>query len=317
MRRAAELVLGPALLVVASILLGSLTIFAIAIGLALIYAGCYWATGAAERRLVIERVLVHHEIVEGTPAEIEFVVSGVEGLPVRVEIACHCGEWHQLPPGRTTYRWRVDRPGPHTFDQSMFRIRDDLGLFTRQVLAGTPQSLLVLPEPTDVATHRRHGGLDLAHDPEPDSVRPYVRGTPMNRIHWKTSARGGELMERTFTTARDELPLLVVDTTGAPSGAAVDWAAREAAGQLLALARGGGCRVLLPGDRTPTTLLDPIGGWTGLHRRLAELGEGGPRVAGAGKLHPAVLISAASAPPDGVRVRGALPPGMRGEGRWA
>ncbi len=188
----------------------------------------------------------------------------------------------------------------------MLRLRDDLGLFTRQVLAGDPTPLLVLPEPVDVGAYRRDGGLDLAQDPEPDAVRPYVRGTPMNRVHWKSSARGGELMERTFTTARDQLPLLVVDTSGAPSGAAVDWAAREAAGQLLALAQGGGCRVLLPGDRTPTTLLDPVGGWAGLHRRLADLGEGGPQVAGGTALRPAVEVRAVAAPAEQVRPRGAL-----------
>lgn len=315
MRRALELALGPSLLIVASIALGSLAIFALGIGVALVYTGAHVVVGKAERRLRVDRRLLHHELVEGTPAEIEFEVAGVEGLPVRVEVACACGEWHALPAGVTSFSWKIDRPGPHVFEPSMLRIRDDLGLFTRQVLAGEPQALLVLPEPADVGAYRRHGGLDLAQDPEPDSVRPYVRGTPMNRIHWKKSAQGGDLMERTFITARDQLPLLIVDTTGAPSGAAVDWAAREAAGQLLALAQGGGCRVLLPGDRTPTTLLDPAGGWAGLHRRLADLGEGAPQTHG--PVHAAVRVSAAQAPADQVRARGALPPGFRGDGRWA
>lgn len=316
MRRAVELTLGPVLLLTAAYALGSLAIASVAIGLGLVYVGASVAVRIAAGRLRVERRLLHDEVIEGTPVEIEFDVAGLDGLPVRVEVACACGEWHQLLPGTSTFRWKIDRPGPHVFEASMLRLRDDLGLFTRQVVAGDPAPLLVLPEPADVGAYRRDGGLDLAQDPEPDAVRPYVRGTPMNRVHWKTSARGGELMERTFTTARDQLPLLVVDTTGAPSGQAVDWAAREAAGQLLALAQGGGCRVLLPGDRTPTTLLDPVGGWAGLHRRLADLGDGGPRVAGGTVLRPAVEVRAAAAPPDQLRMRGALPPGFRGDGRW-
>lgn len=317
MRRGVELAIGPVLLLGAAYALGSLTVAALAIGLGLLYVGAYFAVRVATGRLRVARRLLHEELVEGTPAEIEFEATGVEGLPVKVEVACACGAWHELPPGTTTFRWRIDRPGPHVFEPSMLRVKDDLGLFTRQVLAGDPQPLLVLPEPTPVGAHRRSGGLDLAQDPEPDAVRPYVRGTPMNRVHWKSSARGGELMERTFTTARDELPLLIVDTTGAPSGAAVDWAAREAAGQLLALAQGGGCRVLLPGDRTPTTLLDPVGGWTGLHRRLADLGEGAPQLSGGAQPRAAVLVQAAAAPPEELRARGALPPGFRGDGRWS
>ncbi|MEH3054723.1 MAG: DUF58 domain-containing protein [Patulibacter minatonensis] len=317
MRRALELALGPALLAVASYALGSFAICAVAIGLAIIYIGANFAVSAAEHRLRIERRLLHDEIVEGSPAEIEFTLSGVEGLPVKVEVACACGDWHELDAGTSTFRWKIDRPGPHVFERSMLRIKDDLGLFTRQVLAGESQPLLVLPQPADVSHHRRTGGQDLAQDPEPDSVRPYVRGTPMNRIHWKNSARSGELMERTFTTAHDQLPLLVVDTSGAPSSAAVDWAAREAAGQLLALASGGGCRVMLPGDRTPTTLLDPVGGWAGLHRRLADLGEGAPQAPAGTSVRPAVRVRAAAAPADQLRPRGALPPGFRGDGRWA
>jgi uncharacterized protein (DUF58 family) len=317
-RRAVELAVGPVLLTFAAILLGSLAIFAIAVGLALIYLGAAWAVARAQERIGLTRQLLHHEVVEGRTAAIEFELGGLEGLPVSVEYACQCGEWHVLQSGKRTVSWTVDRPGPHTVGPSPIRIRDDLGLFTRMLLVGDPQPLLVLPDPEDVTAHRRLSGADMAHDPEPDGVRPYVRGTPFNRIHWKSAARGGELMERRFVTARDELPLLIVDTTGAPSGAAVDWAAREAAGQALALARSGGCRVLLPGDRAPVTLLDPVTGWTTLHRRLADLGDGGPHVTnGIGVTRDAVLVRAAVAPEHRVRARRALPPGFVGIGAWA
>ena len=318
MRRAAELAVGPVLLAVAAIGLGSLAIFAIAVGLALIYLGAAWAVDRAQQRILVTRQLIHHEIVEGRKAVLQFDLTGIEGLPVSVEYECQCGEWHALPFGRHTVEWTIDRPGPHTAGPSPVRIKDDLGLFTRILHVGDPQPLLVLPDPEDVLSHRRLVGADMAHDPEPDGLREYTRGTPMSRIHWKTAARTGQLMERQFTTARDELPLVLVDTTGAPHAAAVDWAARETAGLALALARSGGCRVLLPGDRTPTTLLDPVGGWATLHRRLADLGEGGPVIPGGGAfLRDAVLVRAATAPPTALHGRQALPPGFVGVGTWA
>jgi uncharacterized protein (DUF58 family) len=298
-------------------MLGSLAIFAIAIGLALIYLGAAWAGTRAQERILITRRLLHHEIVEGRKAALEFDLGGLDGLPVSVEYACQCGEWHELGAGRQTVSWVIDRPGPHTVGPSPIRIRDDLGLFTRELLVGDPEPLLVLPDPEDAAAHRRLSGADMAHDPEPDGLRQYVRGTPVNRIHWKTVARGGEMMERRFTTARDELPLLLVDTTGAPHASAVDWVAREAAGQALALARSGGCRVMLPGDRTPTTLLDPVSGWATLHRRLANLAEGGPQLMQGTSLSDAMLVRAAAAPAHRLRARGALPPGFIGNGIWA
>lgn len=317
MRRAIELAVGPALLIVAAVGLGSLAIFALAIGLALIYLGAAWAVGRAEEQIRVTRRLLHHEIIERRPTALEFELAGVEGLPVSVEYACQCGEWHALPAGRHSVDWTIDRPGPHTVGPSPIRIRDDLGLFTRVLEIGDAEPLLVLPDPEEIAGLRRVVGADLAQDPEPDGLREYVRGTPFNRIHWKTAARTGELMERRFTTARDELPLVLVDTLGAPGGAAVDWAAREAAGQVLMLARSGGCRVMLPGDRTPTTLLDPVGGWTSLHRRLADLEEGAPVLHPGAGIGGAILVRAAAAPIDRVRPRTALPPGVIGEGRWA
>ncbi len=104
MRRALELTLGPVLLLVAAYALGSLAIAAVAVGLALVYAGAHVALRMAADRVRVERRLLHDEIVEGTPVEIEFDVSGVEGLPVRVEVACACGDWHQLLPGTSTFR---------------------------------------------------------------------------------------------------------------------------------------------------------------------------------------------------------------------
>ncbi len=318
MKRPLELSIGPILIGLVSAMLGSLALFAIAIGLALTYIGLYITVEKAAQRLVVARRIGHHEVVEGTPLTLEFEVGGLSGLPAGVEMLCRCGEWHPLALGMNTVRWTLDRPGRHAIEPSPLRIKDDLGVFTKTMLVGHPDEILVLPAPAPIAPYARRGAMDAAHDPEPDGIRPYVRGTPMSRIHWKSAARGGELMERAFSPARDHLPLVVVDTTNAPSGAAVDWAARTAAGHVLALARGGGCRLLLPGDRSAITLMDPVAHWPAVHRRLASLGKGSPAAGiSARDRADAVSVHASMAPPEAVVPRRALPPGVVAVGEWA
>ncbi len=135
----------------------------------------------------------------------------------------------------------------------------------------------------------------------------------MSRVHWASAARGRELQERHFTSGRDRLPLVVVDTVGA-EGASLDWVARSAAGVVLALARAGGCRVLLPGDRVPTTL-DDIGGWPALHRRLAALEPGTPAALTALGDRDVLHVRAAGAPAT-LDPRGTLPPGVIELSEW-
>lgn len=289
--------------------LGSVALFSVAIGLLALYAGCLGAVRIAARRLRVARTLDRHEVVEGRPVALRFAVAGLRALPVHVEVRGSDGGWWTLPPGGGTASFVVDRPGPHVVDATPLRVRDDLGLFSRALRAGRPESVLVLPEPATTADVRRRGGADPVGDPEPDGLRAYVPGTSMSRIHWASEARGGELQERAFVTARDRLPLVVVDTAGVDDDAAVDWAARTAAGQVLALVRAGGCRVVLPGDRTPTVVVDPAGHWPSMHRRLAGLRAGQASRPGGSDEPGAAYVRAASAP-DGLPERGPLPAGV-------
>jgi uncharacterized protein (DUF58 family) len=177
-------------------------------------------------------------------------------------------------------------------------------------VGGRPEPLLVLPRPAPPPARLRAGGALVAADPEPDGLRPYTPGTPLSRVHWASAARGGELQERHFTSARDRLPLVVVDADGAED-ATLDWVARSAAGVILALARSSGCRVLLPGDRVPTTL-DDAAAWPAMHRRLAALEPGAPAAVGD---RDVLHVRAASAPAE-LEARGALPPGVIALAEW-
>jgi uncharacterized protein (DUF58 family) len=150
------------------------------------------------------------------------------------------------------------------------RVRDAFGIFEWPLRSGVPEPLLILPRPDhNASSHPRHPATSPT--PEPDGLRPHIAGDPIARIHWPALARGAGLQVRRFAPAPSGLPLVVVDTADARDPHAVDWAARTAAGHILALTRSGGCRVLLPGDATETTLIALEAGWRALHRRLAWL----------------------------------------------
>jgi uncharacterized protein (DUF58 family) len=310
--RSGALAIAPALLMFGAAALGSLALFGLALGLITLYVGIAIALAQAERRLTVVRTIERGDVQEGRPVTVHFEVGGLRALPVRVEVLGAGGEWHALDGGAGSVPLVIDRPGAHVLGPSPLLLRDDLGFFSRLTLGGRPEPLLVLPEPAPPAGLRAGGAL-VASDPEPDGLRPYTPGTPMSRVHWASAARGGELHERHFTSGRDRLPLVVVDTVGA-EGPELDWVARSAAGVILALARAGGCRVLLPGDRAPTTL-DDLGGWPALHRRLAALEPGTPAALTALGGRDVLHVRAASAP-AALEERGDLPPGVVALSEW-
>jgi uncharacterized protein (DUF58 family) len=289
--------LGLALLLAAA-LLGSVALFAFALGLLIAVAGCLAATLLGARRVVVERTVDHPEVVEGRPITLRFKVGGLRGLPVHAEALDEDGTWQRLE-GDSSRRCTIERPGAHLVSPSGVRVRDDLCLFSRHRTAGDPAVVLVLPAPASAGVQPRPEGSDPGGDPEPDGLQPYSRGTPVGRIHWPSVARAGEWQERRVVSAPRGMPLVVVDLSGAPSDEAVDWTLRAAAGQIHGLACAGGCRVLLPGEQLPIPVENVAEGWPTMHRRLAGL-------------RSAVGTATPSAPPGAVHVRAAQAPALGG-----
>jgi uncharacterized protein (DUF58 family) len=306
MRRGhATWLIGFALLLTAA-LIGSVALFAFALGLLVAVAASLAMTRLGAHRVEIARTVDQAEVLEGLPLTLRFQVHGLRGLPVHAEVRDEDGAWQRL--ARTSSRrLTIERPGAHLIGPSLVRIRDDLGLFDRRFRAGDPAVVLVLPAPADAGMQQRPQGADPGGDPEPDGLQPYSRGTPVGRIHWPSVARAGEWQERRVITAPRGMPLVVVDLTGAPTDEAIDWTLRTAAGQIHGLARAGGCRVLLPGERAPIPVENVAEGWPTVHRRLAGL-RGLADVPAASSPAGAVHVRAAHAPSRGLTRSGRLPP---------
>jgi uncharacterized protein (DUF58 family) len=193
---------------------------------------------------------------------------------------------------RAVVHVRFARRGRRTLPPPRVVLRDPLGLAERELAPCPAGEILVLPriEPVTApgggdaaalaALARPQAGAD---EVEVDGLRPYREGAPAARIHWPTVARRGELVERRLVAERSARPLVVLDARGAPDGEALDMAVRAAGSLTVALARAGGCGLLLPGDRRPVEVEPDLRAWPALHVRLALVAADG-RTPAAGRL---------------------------------
>ncbi len=147
--------------------------------------------------------------------------------------------------GRT---WTVDVPlprrGQYRVDPLRLRTGDPFGLFTASASVGAPAGLVVYPavdplpawrlppariEGSDAHPERSHLATPLV-----SGVRPYVTGDAFNRIHWKSSARHGELQVKEFDVEQTADLWLFLDLeraahAGADADATIETAVRACA----------------------------------------------------------------------------------------
>jgi uncharacterized protein (DUF58 family) len=115
-------------------------------------------------------------------------------------------------PSRSTRQWlakvTLTRRGSFRLGALRVRTGDPFGLFSTEMQVGQPTSVVVFPEvvalphwrlppsPIDGTTPARR--RFEAATPLVSSVRPYVHGDAINRIHWLSSARHSELLVKEF-----------------------------------------------------------------------------------------------------------------------
>jgi uncharacterized protein (DUF58 family) len=115
-------------------------------------------------------------------------------------------------PSRNARQWlakvTLTRRGSYRLGSLRVRSGDPFGLFSTEMIVGQPTNVVVFPE----VVHLPHWRLPPspmdgntkakiryeASSPLVRSVRPYVRGDAINRIHWLSSARYGELHVKEF-----------------------------------------------------------------------------------------------------------------------
>ena len=138
-----------------------------------------------------------------------------------------------LPPRSTVevgYTKRIHRRGVYTVVNTLAATRFPFGIFERRILVQSPARLVVLPS---LGRLRRAARRDLARKPaqplatrharegteEFHSLREYRPGDNPRLIHWKTTARVGELVRRVMYDEATEDLTVVLDTyTGGLDG---------------------------------------------------------------------------------------------------
>lgn len=227
----------------------------------------------------VERELSVQTVIEGQPVDVRLAVrAGLtplltgaledELLPAPVPLTF--GQRQMRVRVRVTF----ERRGPRLLGPLRVTVRDPTGLASRTLSTGATAELLVLPRVHRVTAPG--GGADgtilgvragrprIAAEIELDGLRPHRPGSPASRIHWSVFARTDELWERKLLADADSRPIVVLDprTDGGPDAERqLDAAVRATASLAVALARQGGCALLLPGDRRPVALEPGLSGW--------------------------------------------------------
>ncbi len=125
-------------------------------------------------------------------------------------MGCRLGLFSFRPGGKTTlfYQLQCNRRGYHQIGPLMVETGDLFGLHRRYRMLTLPHFLLVYPEIAplegyDLASRMPLGEIRMTHrlfeDPTRIAgVRAYQAGDPLNRVHWRATARCGSLQCKVY-----------------------------------------------------------------------------------------------------------------------
>src|SRR5439155_569149 len=249
--------------------------------LAMAAAAAGWVAAAA-RGAAVERKISARRVMEEEPLSVHITArSGTLPFPGGALVDGLLPQPAALRCGRSVARVRIDarfaRRGPRVLAAPNLALRDPLGIAEGTVGGGEDERVLVLPRLHPVVAAGEgsplqsggHAAPVAGAEVELDGLRPYRDGAPASRIHWAALARGAGLLERRLRPEGEGRPLVVLDASGPAEADDLDAAVRAAASLGHALARAGGCSILLPGDRRATPLEADGRGWPATHARLA------------------------------------------------
>ncbi|MFN8520008.1 MAG: DUF58 domain-containing protein [Chloroflexota bacterium] len=282
--RGPRLILGSVVLAIVAFSTGLAALTFLAWLLVLLLAGAWLLTRWSIRGLEAGYAVDRRAASVGETLTIAYTVRDPGRLP-RLWLDVHSpttlpsrlpGHAVSLRP-RQQRSWTVQVPllrrGHHRIEPAVIRTGDPLGLFEAYATVGSATSVVVTPRVEPLPLFRLPPALIQGTAARPErtphttplvtGVRPYAPGDPYNRIHWRSSARHGELQVKEFDTQRTADVWLYLDLdrtahTGQGDTATVETAVRVAAsiggqalaeGRSLAIAAAGSRRVVVPPDR--------------------------------------------------------------------
>jgi len=146
-------------------------------------------------------------------------------------------------PGRSERSWLIRMPltrrGHFRIEPLHIRTGDPFGFFEAAATVGQGVSVVVYPRLEPIPAWRLPSAIlegshaspvrTLQTTPLATSVRPYAPGDSMNRIHWKTTARHGEIQVKEFDLEQTADAWIIVDLQRGIGGGRGDESTTEAA----------------------------------------------------------------------------------------
>ncbi|HEX4588552.1 MAG TPA: DUF58 domain-containing protein, partial [Gemmataceae bacterium] len=202
-------------------------------------------------RVEAERTVSAQEIEAGERIEVEVTVRNAGTLPLpwvlledqlpgfalrqrppRLRVKGKRLQIRLLRPGQTTklrYKVECTNRGFYQVGPLVLETGDLFGLHRRYRVVAPPAYVMVYPKVVpllgyDIASRRPIGDVRLVHRLYEDptriaGVRPYQPGDPLNRIHWRATARAGRLHSKIYdpSTLAGATLLLDFHRAGYPS----------------------------------------------------------------------------------------------------
>jgi uncharacterized protein (DUF58 family) len=267
---------------------GSRALYPVGVGLLLADLLAVAWVRLSSRPVHVRRHGASRDVVEGDDVRIDLEVEAPAGLAPPTLVAHESPgrlgerrvELHRVGRRRFAggYELRRVPRGRYTFDAVRLTVQDPFGLARSQLVQGEPQALVVYPRLVTLerlfsegGAHAQDGRRLLLRRPtgyELHSVREYVEGESLRKVHWRSTARRGRLMVKELEDApRDEVAVLL--DGHAAGGEAFEVAVRAAGSILLShLRRGRRCALVVNSSARESQSVTSESDW---HRALEIL----------------------------------------------
>ena len=240
---------------------GSKPLYPVALGLLFAVALAWLWVRLARGPMRLHREIGAEERLEGDDVQVELRLEHNAAVPpaslVLVERLSGLGERRTpLDSEHGRYTLSSVRRGRYVFLDVRAVLEDAFGLQRAEIPLAAPWTLLVYPRLVELerlfsegGTYAQDGRRLLLRRPsgfDLHSVRDYERGESLRKVHWRSTAKRGELMVKELEDApRDEVAILLDAEAGAVVGESFDVQVRATGSLLLAQARRGRQAVLL------------------------------------------------------------------------
>ena len=252
---------------VSAVVLGESDLLRVAVLLAVLPVLSAAAVAGTRYRLSCHRSVEPDRVQAGGAARVLVRLQNLSRLPTGVlllddEVPYALGRRQRFVLGRlwpqqsatVAYNVRADVRGRYQIGPLTVRLTDLFGLCevdrsfaNNSVLTVTPvvQPLPSVHIPGDwLGSGEARAGSLAVHGEDDAATREYRHGDDLRKVHWRSTARVGELMVRREEQPRQSRAVVLLDTRaaahrGAGSAASLEWAVSAAASIALHLSQGG------------------------------------------------------------------------------